>query len=246
MDKKTLDGGRIRQRRRAGRVAALLLACAASSVASADSLFLAGAETSDDGDYVFLAAMAPFRGSTLGNGFVQRYWIEWLRYTYVGGNDRVIEAKSPGLEAAVGYQGSHANGYYGAYAGLYYRDVDLRPDDPAAEVRGKQTRLRLQVEGEQRFAESWRVNAIASYVLGQDAYWVRGRLLRSVKGPLLAGLEAVVHGDPDYKGRQFGVVLTGMQIAPGTSVGVKLGSTKIEGRDSEPYIGIEFGRAFGG
>lgn len=246
MDKKTLDGGRIRQRCRTGRVAALLLACAASSVATADSLFLAGAETSDDGDYAYLAAMAPFGGSTLGNGFVHRYWIEWLRYTYVGGNDQVIEAKSPGLEAAVGYQGSHASGYYGAYAGVYYRDVELSPDDPTAEVRGAQTRLRLQVEGEQRFAEAWRVNAIASYVLGQDAYWVRGRLLRRVKGSLLAGLEAVAQGDPDYKGRQFGVVLTGMEIAPGMSVGVKLGSKKIEGRSSEGYIGIEFGRAFGG
>ena len=189
--------------------------------------------------------MAPLPGSTLGNGFVQRYWAEYLTYEYVGGSDQDIEAKAPGVEAALGYQKGYETGYFGVYAGLYHRNVSLSPDDPNSSVRGSQTRLRVQLEVEQRFATAWRVNGIASYVFVQESYWTRARLLRAVRGPLLFGVEAVVQGDPEYKGNQVGLVLTGFQPVPGLDLGFKLGAKKIEGRSTVAYVGFELGKLFG-
>jgi Cellulose biosynthesis protein BcsS len=175
LDKKT-PIGRSDGCGRKGCLAALCAVCWAGSSFAAESLFLAGGEASREGEYAYIAALIPFPGNSLGNGFVQRYWAEWLSYEYLGGPfNQVIEASSPGVEAALGYQRAHGTGYVGAYAGVYYRNVSLTPDDPSAEVRGAQTRLRVQLDGEQQFASVWRVNGIASYVVGQDAYWVRAR-----------------------------------------------------------------------
>jgi hypothetical protein len=215
------------------------------SSARAENLLLGGAEASSDTQYAFLAAIVPFPGNDLGNGFVQRYWLEGLQYEYES-NDRVIEAEADGVEAAVGYQKSHAGGYVAAWLGLYYKDTDLSPDDPTARVRGAQLRARTQLEADQKLGSLWRTNAIASYVWVQEAYWGRLRLLRNVRGQIWAGIEGVAHGDPDYKGKQVALVLTGLEPAPRTSLGVKVGGTRIEGRSTELVIGFELARPFGG
>jgi hypothetical protein len=230
--------------RTARRIAAFLLAIA-STCASADGLFLAGGEMSKDGDYAYAAALLPFPGSTLGNGFVHRYWAEWLRYEYIGGANQSIEAKAPGAEIALGYQKGGPTGYFGMYAGAFWRDTELTPDDPTSKARGSHLRLRLQVEGESRFQEAWVVNGIAAYVMGQDAYWMRARLLRRVSGPIHVGIEGVTQGDPDYEGQQVGLVVTGFEPAPRFNLGFKLGVKKIEGRSSNGYVGIELARSFG-
>jgi hypothetical protein len=247
VDKRTYFGGRTtaRRARRAICVGAFVLASIASGPAAAESLFLTGAETSRDGGYIYGALLAPLPGSTLGNGFVQRYWAEWLRYEYVGGSNQVIEARAPGFEAALGYQKGHANGYFGTYAGIYHRNVSLSPDDSDSTVRGSQTRLRVQLEAEQRFASVWRVNGIASYVFVQEGYWLRARLLRAVRGPVLFGVEALAQGDPAYKGHQIGLVVTGFEPVPRLSLGFKLGARKIEGRSTGSYVGFELGKVFG-
>jgi hypothetical protein len=244
VDKKTPVGRRSGGHGARGCLAALLAVCWTSTFA-AESLFLAGGEGSRDGEYAYLAAIIPFPGSSLGGGLVQRYWAEWLSYEYVGFANQVIEARSPGFEAALGYQRGHSTGYYGAYAGVYYRNVSLSPDDPTAEVRGAQIHLRVQLEGEQQFASVWRVNGIASYVFGMEGYWVRARLLRSVRGPILAGVEGIVQGDPDYKGAAFGAVVTGFEPFPRWNIGFKVGAKKIEDRPTTAYVGIEVGKLFG-
>jgi hypothetical protein len=231
--------------RAARRLATLLLAIA-STAASAESLFLAGGEISDDGGYAYAAALLPFPGSSLGNGFVHRYWAEYLKYEYVGGAaNQVIEAKAPGFEFALGYQRSGPAGYAAAYAGAYYKDTELSPDDPTSTVRGSHLRLRVQAEGERRFQDTWVVNGIAAYIFAQEGYWLRARVLRKVSGPILAGIEGVTQGDRDYQGHQVGLVVTGFEPAPRLSLGFKAGVKKIEGRPSNAYIGIELARTFG-
>jgi hypothetical protein len=229
--------------RAASRLGALLFACLSGS-AAAESLFLGGAEASSDTQYAFIAAIVPFPGSNLGSGFVQRYWLEGLKYEYES-NDRVIEAEADGAEAAIGYQKAHAGGYVAGYLGAYYKDTELSPDDPTARVRGAQLRARTQLEADQKLGSLWRVNAIASYVLVQESYWSRLRLLRNVRNQVWAGVEGIAHGDPDYQGKQVALVLTGLEPAPRVNLGVKVGASHIEGRQTELVIGFELGRPFG-
>jgi hypothetical protein len=66
-----------------------------------------------------------------------------------------------------------------------------------------------------------------------------------VSGPVLAGIEGVTQGDPDYEGWAVGAVVTGFEPAPRLNLGFKAGVKKIEGRSSNLYLGIELAKTFG-
>ena len=51
--------------------------------AGEDRLFLGGAELSSGNSYAYLGLVAPLtKKDDSGSGFVQRYWADWLTYTY--------------------------------------------------------------------------------------------------------------------------------------------------------------------
>jgi len=52
---------------------------------------------------------------------VQRYWLDWLTYSY-DKNGRPIDAQAAGLEAA-------SQGWAGLYIGGLVRNTALSPDD---------------------------------------------------------------------------------------------------------------------
>ena len=112
-------------------------------------LALAGAEYGGDNGYYYAGLLAPLPGSDLGNGFVQRYWVDWLRYEYDNGN-RTITAKAPGAAAALGYARSTGQGSFSVYAGPVYRHTELSPDDRNSDVRGAQWGMNLSLQGEHR------------------------------------------------------------------------------------------------
>jgi hypothetical protein len=229
-------------RRAASSLSALTLVLAFGLAQAAESLFITGAEYSEDNQYAFIGTIVPFKGSSLGNGWVQRYWLEWLRYKFSHNGE--VEARSPGVEAALGYQKAYTSGYWSAYAGIYYRDVEHSPETEEPRVRGSMTRLRMGLGAEEELGRLWRVDGIASYVFVQEAFWMRGRLLRSIRGPLSAGAEAIFQGDPDYQGTKLGAVITGFEPFRRASLELKAGVGKIEQRASKPYVGVELGLLF--
>ena len=158
--------------------ARLLLLClllATGTQAGADGkLALAGAEYGGDNAYYYAGLLVPFTGSDLGNGFVQRYWVDWLRYEYDDGN-QTVTAKAPGAAVALGYSRSVEPGSIGVYAGPVYRNTSLSPDDRDSDVRGGQWGMNLSLQGERKLDERWRANGIASYTTGTASYWTRGR-----------------------------------------------------------------------
>jgi hypothetical protein len=210
---------------------------------AADSIALGGAEAGSDNSYLYAGVVRPLQGSTLGNGAVQRYWVDRTTYTYDGGNGK-IDAEAWGVEAALGYQGAHDQTWWGTYAALVYRDTHLSPDDPSSRARGGNLRAKVQVEGETPLSASWRINGNASYVFGQQNYWVRGRLLYRLSGTLSTGPEVLTQGDPDYKISQVGWVVTGLRPTPDLDLALKLGAKKPRGEATQGYVGIELSHPF--
>jgi Cellulose biosynthesis protein BcsS len=212
------------------------LALASTMASAAEKLFLTGAEVADRNSYVFLGAILPIGGSTLGNGWVQRYWADHIRYEYDSGN-RTIKARAYGLEAALGYQKSSGDGWAAAYAGARYLDTSLSPDDPDSEARGEHLRAKLQLEGEKATSPAWRLGGIVSYTFGADSYWVR---VRAMHGPARRafGPEFIFHGDPDYSAQQVGLAYAGFEPVKDMVLGVKAGMRFSEG-DRSPYLGLE-------
>lgn len=211
--------------------------------AAADRLALAGAEYGDENAYFYAGLLAPFTGSDLGNGFVQRYWLDWLQYEYDNGT-RTIKARAPGASMALGYGKASAAGSWSVYMGPVWRDTDLSPDDKSSDVRGSQWGANISLQGEHRLGEDWLVNGIAGFTTGTDSYWTRGRLTRKLISGRAIGVEAVFHGNDDYAAWQAGVVMLDIRLGPGTSLGLKGGARKIDDEAIGAYLGIEFARSF--
>ena len=201
--------------------------------------WLSGVEFSSEATYAFVGRVTPLPGNALGNGWVTRLWADWSHYRYEKGG-QVYRVDAPGVEAAIGYQQAQADHWWSAMTGLTYRHSSIAPDDLSSAVRGSKVRVKFQAEGEQSVQRQWKVGAAASYVAGQRAYWMRGRVIRLL-GEQGVGVEAIVHGDPDYRAYQFGVLWNGIKTGRGGEIGIKIGGRHVEGLSTRPYIGIEFG-----
>jgi hypothetical protein len=208
-----------------------------------DRLFLGGAELSSGNSYAYVGLVAPLtKKDDSGSGFVQRYWADWLTYTY-NKNAEEIQAQAWGAEAAIGYILAGRAGWSGFYVGGVLRDTTTSPEDPENVADGTHLRLKFQLEGELTPA-NWRIAGIAAYITGQQQYWMRARVLHSVGEHLWTGPELIYQGDPTYKRAQIGWALDGVKIGKGFLLGVKGGVSRNEGQSTHPYAGIEIARWF--
>lgn len=215
-------------------------------VFAGESMVITGVEVGgDENSYGFMSLVTPFPGNKLGGGFVQRYTMEGLTYSYdTAGTE--IDARAAGGEVALGYQGSSAAGWWGAYVGGVYRDTDLDPTDPGSDVEGSHLRLRVSAEGERNLSDRAKANLFASYTEGFNAYWVRTRVLGKpwAKCSIFVGPEVVFQGDSDYRAWAVGLVVTGFKPTAKTDLAFKLGGRKSEDEDVSPYAGVEFSVRF--
>jgi Cellulose biosynthesis protein BcsS len=208
---------------------------------------LTGVEMAEQGSaYAFAGAIAPLgTDAVLGQGWAQRYWLDWVEYRFESEAEQV-RARAPGFSASVGYQNSDGTGSWAAYAGAGYRDTDLSPDRPTAKVRDAQSSLLLLVETDRRFAEAWRFTGAIQYSAGPDSYWSRAKFLRkSSSATFWLGVEIVFQGDPDYKAYKLGLVLDELSVSSRVNLNFKLGAVKTKGLQTDAYAGIELVGVFG-
>lgn len=196
--------------------------------------------------YGFVGALAPLGSNTaLGQGWVQRYWLDWLEYGYDSEGEE-IRARAPGASALLGYQQSDSTGFWAAYAGAGYRNTNLTPDRTDSEVRGSQSSLQLLGELDRRFAQDWRFVGAAQFSVGPDSYWTRAKFLnKSSDAASWRGVEIVFQGDPDYKAYKVGSVLDELPVGKRVTVNFKVGVIKTPGLNPDAYAGIEFVGFFG-
>lgn len=210
-------------------------------------LGLAGLELAEQSSaYTFAGAVTPLDpDSALGQGWVQRYWLDWVKYRFDSEGEEV-RARAPGFSASLGYQRSDNSGFWAAYAGAGYRNTDLTPDRPNAKVRGSQSALLLLGETDRRFAEEWRFAGAVQFSAGPDSYWSRAKFLNKSPGATFwQGIEIVYQGDPDYKAYKLGSVLDELPVGRRVTANFKLGVVKTKGLKPDAYAGIEFVGFFG-
>jgi hypothetical protein len=210
-----------------------------------EKLLISGAEGGGGSAYnyyVYTGLVAPILGNNLGNGFVQRYWVDVLGYKYEANTQ--IDANAVGLEAALGYQKAFSRGWGALYLGGRYANTWLSPYDPGNRNGGGHVWLKVQAEGETDLSQTWKVNGIASYIFSVSDYWVRGRLLYRLNNGLYTGPEAITQGDPSYKAWQFGWVLNGFEPFPKAKLGIKAGVRITEKVGPDGYVGIELTKLF--
>ncbi|MFO1320186.1 MAG: cellulose biosynthesis protein BcsS [Burkholderiales bacterium] len=230
------------------RVVAALLSMAAATPSLADGrLFLAGSEIRQRGEhYAYVGALLPLPGDNrLGQGWVQRYWLDANRYGYdVSDPARYpvdpqrIRARSSGAEAAIGYHVTRGPLTVAGYAGLRYADVKFTPDDPGSRVRGANLWPKLQLDIATPVGSHWRAQHIAAWTFGLQSYWVRTRWLRATASGVDVGGELVVVGDRDYSALKAGLVVGALNPVPGATLGFRVGY-HVQRAANSPYAGVE-------
>ena len=219
-----------------------MLSLASPLVLGDDRLALGGVEYSGAGSYAYAGVIMPLSEHPSGSRFVQKYWLDWLTYSY-DKNGQSIDAQAAGLEAALGYQISNSQGWAGLYIGGLVRNTELSPDDVGNGARGTKLRLKLQADGELT-PQHWRLAGIAAYIAGQNAFWLRARALHDLSGHLWTGPELIYQGDPTYRRTQLGWVIEGFKLGAGFTLGIKAGASKNAGESTHAYMGLEIARWF--
>lgn len=201
---------------------------------------LAGFETSRDNQYAYLGMVLPLPGQKLGQGLVQRYWVDYVAYRYEKTPTQLVDAKVAGAEAALGYQHGNASGWWGAYLGARLGYAHLSPDDPGNEDRGTHWRAKLQIEGETEVTPAWRFNAIASHLLGNDNYWVRVRAQTALANQWFIGPELIAQGAPNYRAYKIGAFVGNIKVGVDNALTLKAGLSKPQADSAAMYAGAEF------
>ena len=209
-------------------------------VLAQERIALAGFETSRANQYAYLGMVLPFPGQKLGQGLVQRYWLDYVAYRYEKNATQLVDAKVAGAEAALGYQNGNADGWWGAYLGACLADTRLSPDDPGNEDRGTHWRAKLQIEGETRITPVWRLNAIASHLLGDDNYWVRLRAQTMLANQWFIGPELIAQGAPNYRAYKVGAFVGNIKVGSDNALTLKVGLNKPHADSAAMYAGAEF------
>jgi hypothetical protein len=218
-----------------------LAACVATLPAEAQTgVALAGVEAGKDTASAYLGTVLSIPGSVLGKGWVQRYWLDYTAYPYEKTPAEEIDVGVAAFEAALGYQGSSATGWWAVYLGAQYSYTELSPNDPSNEERGPDLSAKLQIEGETQLSRNWRINGIASHVVGESSFWTRLRLQTTLDNQLLVGPELIVQGDPNYRLVKLGIFVGGIKVGRDAALTVKLGASRLESGSASGYGGIEW------
>jgi hypothetical protein len=231
-------------KRAAWRLAAMILAASgaqAGLAAAAPPLLFGGASFAEHGErYEYLGVATSFLPPQY---LTQRLMLSDYQYGYPSnGTDVVVRGQA--VEAALGIKSASDAGWIEASAGLRYRNNEVSPPGVDVHAESHPFGLVLGVQGEWQFAQRWAFNGIGTYTIGPASFWARGRLLRRIAGSVSLGIEAIGHGDPDYRAVQGGVVLTGIKVTDTLMLGFYSGLKKTSGQARSVYGGLELSKAF--
>ncbi|OYW38875.1 MAG: hypothetical protein B7Z35_05990 [Hydrogenophilales bacterium 12-61-10] len=206
----------------AGLLSVLLAALWGMPAWARDGVILTGVEGSRDNHSAYLGTVLPLFGQHLGQGLVQRYWLDYTGYRYEKQPFRTIDSEVAG------------------YLGAHYSDTRLSPGDPDNDNQGKQLHAKLQFEGETDLAAGWRGNGIVSYLLGDFNYWARLRVQTTLANRLHVGPELVVQGDAYYDAYKLGLFMGNIPLGERSALTLKGGVSQTLNETASLYLGTEF------
>ncbi len=202
-----------------------------------------GAAGGENDSIVFLGASIPFKGSKLGNGWVGKYWLDWLKYRYTS-DDQIISASAPGLEVAIAHMGGDNKINYGLSLGFTYRNTSLSPDQLDSDARGGMWGAKIQLDGGHALSQHWHGSATGFYDTGSSLYWLSSKLIYRFRNNISLGPEVAVFGNPDFRTKQGGLVMSGIKLTENVRLGLQAYYKKNRGLDSEVSFGISFSSLF--
>lgn len=223
------------------RILGLLNLILLSGICQAEgSIALTGFESAKNNGYYYVGFLNALEGSRLGNGFVQRFWADYLTYQYYNGSSD-INAKAPGLAYSLGYQKSTETYSWGAYLGLQGRNTNLTPDDPGNDSRGNRGSVVVALDGRQKLHDHLAIELMGNYA-PNTGYWSRARI--PIGSNIKTGPEYSIQGNPSYQNQKIGWFVSDVDLGSGFKTGAKVGYSKNYGLGGSPYFGLDLSKYF--
>jgi hypothetical protein len=217
----------------------LVICLAAAPVAAQSDIVMTGAEVGKGGSSAYLGTVLPLSENP-DKGWVQRYWLDYTAYRYQKTQEQRINAHLLGIEAAFGFQDRSENGWGSLYLGGRYSNTHLRPDDPDNDRQGDDFRIKLLLEGERSLSGTWRINGIASHLIGQSSYWTRLRVHTVLDNQRLIGSEFISQGDMTYRLNKLGLFVGIMNLKQEHTLTLKVGASQLGSEPIGAYAGAEW------
>lgn len=201
-----------------------------------ESIVLSGFEYSKNNSYLYAGHISPLGNSSLGNGYVQRVWLDYLTYEYSGGPGNV-KAKAPGVTYALGYQAAINDLIWGAYVGVQSRTTSLSPNDPGNTSDGNKVAAIISLDLTQKITNNSSFELMGSNS-PTNGYWSRMRL--QLGDSVKFGPEYSVQGNDSYRNTKIGFFLGNFMVSNQLNLQLKIGHSKNENLPGSTYIGIDF------
>lgn len=214
--------------------------------AEGQSLALAGVQQSAFGSYDYLGLIQPLAGSRLGSGAYIQAFTSYLRYRYTGildGHSSLVRARVPGVLIGGGYAFAIDKLQLNFSGSIEYQYFALTPAIASGgPYRGTisfvpQMQLHLSLPGQTY------VSGIASYMIGQHAYWARVRFGIPLFGDAFVGPEFIPSGGSTYRMRQYGVFID-LPLCDGWALSADGGLQQQDGLPNVGYAALAVSKVF--
>lgn len=205
---------------------------------ASDSLVLTGIESSKNNSYYYLGYINSLNDSKLGNGYIQRLWVDYLTYEYSNGTSD-INAYAPGISYSLGYQKTKEKYAWGGYIGIQARNTNLSPDDPGNKLRGNRGSIVVAVDGKHQVIDQLFVELMGNYA-PDTGYWSRARIPFGIA--MKTGPEYSIQGNPNYQNQKIGWFISDIDIGERFKGGIKTGYSKNNGLGGSIYLGLEINK----
>lgn len=217
---------------------AVLLASllAAPLSAHAESVWIGGASFAESTSVGFAGAVFPLPGKRLSDGWSQSLFLDFVRYEYDLGSNRIV-GKAKGAKYAIGREWSLPRGYFGTSFGLSISHTALSPDDPGNRSRGSRTRGVAEMQWRSRDEGEWSTRAYGQYVVAARRSLFNGFIGKRLDNGLAIGPQVSTNGDPSYRVHGLALAVSGWKLG-GADVGAHVGAQHSEGGDTGPELGL--------
>jgi Cellulose biosynthesis protein BcsS len=162
------------------------------------------------------------------DGPMLRLWQKSFAFSYTtdlspqGSKDSRIDAIGGSFTGELGYQKKLSNGQIAGYAGLTYRQFNLSPKDPGADLNDNPIGIPLTLDASWSPFDKVSASSNLSYTVFQKDYWAQFKLGYQPTSTYQFGPEIVLQGGSEYTYLRLGAFVSG----------IKLG---------EVYLGFNFG-----
>lgn len=181
-------------------------------------------------------------GALLGNGLAVGAVVSRSEYTSSTATGATVTGRSNSVTLSARFQSSGTWGYANVGAGGAYHHTRLRPDDPSNPNRGSRRTAVVGGDGVLNLGQPWQLGAQGDYRFSLDEYYSQVDLTRAVSHTVRLGVEGLAQGDPTYKRRQYGAVVS---YSPSQPWGIRLsGGKRVEKTQSGAYGALSISYVF--